>query len=101
MDDEIKKKLAEFHDYNAEARKHFGAHELAFGEPLQIHTEKDLMLYAKWRTKADIALNEFHTLLAHNNPGKLPYTLAQLQKEKAEFEAKLGRTEDWLEKHSN
>lgn len=99
MDDEIKKILAEFHKFNDEARKHFGAHKLVNGQPLHIHTEKDLMLYAKWRTKADIALNEFHALLVKNNPSKLPYTLDQLQKEKAEFEAKLSRTEDWLNEH--
>lgn len=92
MDDEIKKKLAEFHEFNNEARKHFSAHELVLGQPLQIHTGKDLMLYAKWRTKADITLNEFHTLLVQSNPGKLPYTLDQLYREKAEFEAKLSRT---------
>lgn len=100
MQDEIKKKLAQFHEYNEEARKHFGAHQMVDGQPLQMHTEKDLMLYAKWRTKADIALNEFHTLLVENYPGKLPFTPKQLQEENKEFNAKLVRTQTWLDTHS-
>ena len=99
MKEDIKSKLDEFHKCNEEARKHFRAHLLKPGEPLHVHTEKDMMLYVKWQTKADIALNEFHAIVATLNPGKLPWDLEFLQRENKELKDKLERTEQWLTIH--
>jgi|GEM_PF-3084396 len=99
MEDEIQQKLKEFHKCNEEARSHFSAHLLKPGEPLHLHTERDLLLYAKWRTKADIALNEFYTLVTKMYPERLPWTLEQLVQENKEFHRKLARTEEWLKQY--
>lgn len=96
MSNEVKNKLEEFHQCNEEARKHFSAHELKPGQSIHMHTQVDLLEYSKWRTKADIALNEYHALLVEQNPGKLPWTLEQLEKENEEFKGKLKQTEGWL-----
>ena len=100
MNNEIKQKLEEFHNCNDQARNHFSAHEFNSGEPLHMHTQRDLLLYAKWRTKADIALNEFNALVAELYPGKLPWTRKQLDQENKKFREKLARTEEWLSQHS-
>jgi len=96
MNDEIKATLDDFHTCNEQARSHFKAYEVIPDKSLRMHTQKDLMLYSKWRTKADLALNRFHTLLAQSHPGKLPYSLAELEKERANLQAKLDHTETWL-----
>lgn len=100
MDDEIQKKLQEFHEYNDQARKHFRAYELKPGEPLHVHTEADLMQYSKWRTKADIALNEFHLLLMDRHPGKLPWSTEQIEHQNKELHDKLAKAESWLKSHN-
>ena len=92
----MKKKLEQFHEFNGEARKHFSAYKLVPGERVHMHTEVDMMQYSKWRTKADIALNEFHQLLTANIPTQLVYSLEELERQHSELLEKLKRTETWL-----
>ena len=100
MQDEINNKLSEFHEYDDEAKKHFRAHELKPGQPIYYHTESDMMDYSKWRTKADIALNEFHALQVKLHPNKLPWSLKQLSDEHSELINKLNTAENWLKEHN-
>ncbi|MDB5161223.1 MAG: hypothetical protein JWO96_603 [Candidatus Saccharibacteria bacterium] len=99
MGEEIKAKLADFHKFNDMARKLFSASELIPGQPVKVHTLTDLMESSKWRTKANIALNEFHQLLA-SEVNTFPYNISELEKEKVQLEAKLKETEDWLSNNS-
>jgi hypothetical protein len=101
MNKEMKEKLEKFHEYNEKARSHFIAYELKPGEPIHMHTEVDMMQYTKWRTKAEIELNEFHQILTINTPTKLVYTLGELKAQHSELLEKLERTEAWLKTHAS
>lgn len=101
MSETIKQKLDEFHTCNEEARQHFSTHELNPGETMDTHTQMELLEYAKWRTKADIALNEYRTLLVKQFPGQLRWNLEELNTENNDLKRKLIQIEGWLsDKHS-
>jgi hypothetical protein len=99
MNEEIQEKLNEWREYQKMAQKYTIAHEVKPGEPLHMSTEVELMMYDKWRTKADIALNEAHTLSAQQHPDRSPWSTEQLESEQQRLIQKLKFAEDWLKKH--
>lgn len=96
MEDEIKDLLDEFHKSNEEARNHFDALKYIPGEPFNSDIRKSLLLYNKWRTKADVALNSYNSILTRLNPSKLPWTAEQLRQEHEDLQQKLIRIEEML-----
>jgi hypothetical protein len=100
MDEEIKHKLSEFNEYRAKTSELNFASFVKPGEPVKFATEYDLLLYGKWRTKADIALNEVHTLQAKKYPQSSPWSLRQLEEERRELIKKLKQNEEWLKERS-
>ncbi|MEI7674712.1 MAG: hypothetical protein WCI60_03170 [bacterium] len=90
--------MKDFHLCNEKARSYFDALEYKPNQPLSSDIRKSLLLYNKWRTKSDIALNEYNASLIKFNPNKLPWTLKQLEQESITLKDKLAGIEGSLAK---
>lgn len=60
-------------------------------------SEKELFEYGYWRIKEDIALNEFHALLAEKFTDRNLYSLEKLNKQKEELMSRLKEYKKWIE----
>ncbi|HTE21626.1 MAG TPA: hypothetical protein VK674_01150 [Candidatus Limnocylindria bacterium] len=96
MEEDIKRKLAEFRELQQKARRLSLAHWVEQGKLGKITTEKELLEYSKWRTKAGIALNEFHDLLNQRHPEQQLWS--NLEAERKRLIEKLKHTEELLKR---
>lgn len=96
MEEQIKKRLAEFREFQQKARQLSPAYWVEQGRTGKVTTEQELLEYSKWRTKADIALNEFHELLNQRHPDRQLWS--GLEDEKKQLIKKLKHTEEMLKR---